>query len=61
MILEFLNRDDQMVIKHLSNKKKRYEDYTLGQLTVEAERFFTIKDHGSLKSGKREMFYITTQ
>jgi hypothetical protein len=50
-----------MVIKHLSNKKKRYEDYTLGQLTVEAERFFTIKDHGSLKSGKREMFYITTQ
>jgi hypothetical protein len=34
VILEFLNREDQMVIKQLSNKKEQYERYTLGQFTV---------------------------
>ena len=59
VILVFVNREDQMVIKRLTNKKEQYEDYTLGQFTVEAERFFTIKDHESLKGGKRELFYFT--
>ncbi|HIG41518.1 MAG TPA: class I SAM-dependent methyltransferase [Gammaproteobacteria bacterium] len=59
VILEFVHREDEMVVKLLTNKKEQYEDYTLGQFTVEAERFFTIKDHQSLKGGKREMFYFT--
>ena len=59
VILVFVNREDQMVIKRLTHKKEQYEDYTLGQFTVEAERFFTIKDHESLKGGKRELFYFT--
>jgi hypothetical protein len=59
VILEFVNHEDEMVIKLLTNKKEQYEDYTLGQFTVEAEQFFTIMDHQSLKDGKREMFYFT--
>lgn len=59
VILEFVNHEDKMVVKSLANKKKQYEDYTLDQFTVEAERFFTIKDHQSLKGSKREMFYFT--
>jgi hypothetical protein len=53
VILEFVHREDKMVVKSLTNKKGQYEYYTLGQLTVETERFFTIKDHQSLKGGKR--------
>ena len=34
VILVFVNREDQMVIKRLTNKKEQYEDYTLGQFTV---------------------------
>lgn len=59
VILVFVNRKDHMGIKRLTNKKVQYEDYTLDQFTVEAERFFTIKDHQSLKGSKREMFYFT--
>lgn len=53
VILVFVNREDQIVIKRLTNKKEQYEDYTLGQFTVETERSFTIKDHESLKGGNR--------
>ena len=59
VILEFVNREDEMVVKLLTNKKEQYEDYNLGQFTAEAERFFTIKAQESLKGGKREIFYLT--
>ncbi|MEJ2621828.1 MAG: class I SAM-dependent methyltransferase [Candidatus Thiodiazotropha sp.] len=58
VILEFVNREDEMVVKLLTNKKEQYEDYNLDQFVAQAEQFFTIKDRESLKGGKREIFYL---
>ena len=58
VILEFVNREDEMVVKLLTNKKEQYEDYNLEQFTSEAERFFEIIDREPLKGGKREIFYL---
>jgi len=61
VILEFVNREDEMVIKLLTNKKEQYDDYSLNQFIEEAEQFFTIKDRASLKGGKREIFYLSVR
>ena len=58
VILEFVNRKDEMVIKLLTNKKEQYEDYNLDQFVADAEQFFTIEDRAALKDGKREIFYF---
>ena len=58
VILEFVNREDEMVVKLLTNKKEQYDDYTLERFTEEAQKFFTIVDRESLKGGKREIFYL---
>ncbi|NKB57395.1 MAG: hypothetical protein GKS00_13800 [Alphaproteobacteria bacterium] len=58
IILEFVNREDEMVVKLLTNKKEQYEDYNLEQFISEAEQFFTIVDREPLKGGKREIFYL---
>lgn len=59
VIIEFVNREDEMVMKLLTNKREQYEDYNLDQFTEEAERLFTIKDRAPLKGGKRVIFLLT--
>jgi hypothetical protein len=59
VILEFVQREDEMVIKLLTNKDEQYEDYNLDQFVREAEQLFMIGDRESLKEGKREIFYLT--
>lgn len=59
VILEFVNRDDEMVMKLLTNKKQQYNDYSLDQFIEETESFFTIKDRKPLKGGKREIFFLS--
>ncbi len=61
VILEFVNREDEMVIKLLTNKNEQYEDYNIEQFTTEAKRFFTIMDRETLKGGTREIFYLKPQ
>ena len=58
VIIEFVNRDDEMVVKLLTNKKEQYQDYNLDQFVAEVELLFTIGDRESLKGGKREIFYL---
>jgi len=58
VILEFVNREDEMVIKLPTNKKEQYDDYNIDQFTAEAEMFFTIADRELLKGGKREIFFL---
>jgi hypothetical protein len=58
VVLEFVNREDEMVVKLLTNKKEQYDDYSLEQFTSEAERYFTVKDRASLKGGQREIFFL---
>lgn len=59
IILEFVDRSDEMVIKLLTNKKEQYEDYNLEQFVSEVEQHFDIRDRRKLKGGKREVFYLT--
>lgn len=59
IILEFVNREDEMVIKLLTNKKEQYADYNLEQFISDVEQFFTIEDRQPLKGGKREIFYLS--
>ena len=58
VVLEFVNREDEMVIKLLTNKKEQYDDYNLEQFVAEAGQLFTIADRQPLKAGKREIFYL---
>lgn len=58
VILEFVNREDEMVIKLLTNKSQQYDDYNLDQFVDEAKQLFTIEDRKPLKEGKREIFFL---
>lgn len=59
VIVEFVNREDEMVVKLLTNKEEQYEDYSLDQFVAEVGQFFVIKDREPLKGGKREIFYLS--
>jgi len=59
VLIEFVNREDEMVKKLLTNKLEQYEDYNLKQFITEADRFFNILEQKSLKGGDREIFYLT--
>ena len=59
IIIEFVNREDEMVIKMLTNKKEQYADYNCERFVSEAELLFTIEDRRPLKGGKREIFFLS--
>lgn len=58
VVLEFVNRDDEMFEKLLANRKERFEDYSRDRFVAEASRFFTIRERLELKGGKREIFAL---
>lgn len=59
VVLEFVTRQDEMVVKLLTNKKEQYLDYDLPQFIEECGLFFDIEDRMSLKNGRRELFFLT--
>ena len=59
VILEFVSREDELVVKLLTNKKEQYEDYNSDQFVQAVERFFSITDRHPLKTGKRELFCLS--
>jgi SAM-dependent methyltransferase len=58
VIIEFVDREDEMFKKILANKTVDYADYTLANFVAEAEARFVIKDRQVLKSGHREIFLL---
>jgi hypothetical protein len=58
VIIEFVNRHDEMVVKLLTNKKEQYEDYSLEQFREEVNSLFEIVDSRPLKGGDREIFML---
>ena len=48
-----------MFEKLVANRKEQYPDYSLPQFIVEAQRHFRIQDRASLKSSKRELFFLS--
>ena len=58
VIIEFIDRDDEMFVKLAANKREDYADYTPGNFQSEVAKRFTIEDRMGLKSGKREMLLL---
>lgn len=58
VILEFVDRHDEMVVKLLTNKKEQYADYNLDQFVGEVNLFFDIEAEEELKGGKRRIYYL---
>lgn len=58
LVIEFVDREDEMFRKILANKTVDYADYTLANFVAEAEARFNIRDRQVLKSGHREMFFL---
>lgn len=59
VIVEYVDRHDEMVVSLLSRKKDQYLDYNLDNFVHQAERYFKIADRETLKGGRREIFYFT--
>jgi len=58
VVLEFVNREDEMFEKLLANRKERFEDYSLDSFVAEVGRYFIIRERMELKGGKREIFAL---
>ena len=58
VVVEFVDRHDEMVIKLLTNKTEQYEDYNRDNFIAQARRHFVIKQSQQLKGGKREIFHL---
>ena len=58
IILEFVDRNDEMFQKLLQNKREDYADYTSEHFASEIRKRFSINDQLPLKGGLREMFLL---
>ncbi len=58
VIIEFVDRTDDMVIKLLSNKKEQYEDYSLDIFESQVKERFEIIDQRDLKGGTRRIYML---
>lgn len=58
VILEFVDRHDEMVIKLLTNKKEQYSDYTLQGFLSDLSPYFKVCGEQELKGGKRRIYYL---
>ena len=58
VIVEFIDRDDEMFAKLAENKREDYADYTLENFRSQANRHFTVEDRMGLKEGKRELLLL---
>ena len=59
IIIEFVNRDDEMVIKLLANKKEQYDDYNIKSFESSVLKFFSIEDKQPVKNGLRQLYHLT--
>ena len=58
IIVEFINRDDEMFAKLVANKREDYADYTLENFQAEADKHFFVEDRMRLKGGKRALMLL---
>lgn len=61
VVIEFVDRHDEMVEKLLKNKSEAYLDYTKEGFLAQAAKWFRIADRAPLKGGKREIFHLVRQ
>ena len=58
IIVEFVNRDDEMFAKLVANKREDYADYTLENFQSELDKHFVVEDRMELKGGKRTLMLL---
>lgn len=58
IIIEFVDRTDDMVIKLLTNKKEQYKDYSLEIFEGQVRERFEVIDTRDLKGGKRRIYML---
>lgn len=58
LVIEFVDRSDEMVKKLLTNRKDVFDDYTLDNFKAVTQSLFTIRDQRPLKNGDRVIFYL---
>jgi len=59
IVIEFVDREDEMVVKLLMNKKEQYADYNIDSFKESTLKFFNIQDTTSIKGGLRTLFHLT--
>ena len=58
VIIEFVDRGDDMFVKLLANKTVDYPDYTAEAFETAVKERFTIRSREQLKGGLREIFHL---
>lgn len=59
VILEFVDRHDEMVEKLLTNKKEQYDDYNKDAFQRAVEDRFVIRESKDLKGGRRTIYMLS--
>ena len=59
IIIEFVDRDDDMVIKLLANKKEQYNDYNIKSFESSVLKFFSIEGRQPVKKGLRQLYHLS--
>ena len=57
LVIEFVDRDDEMVETLLRNKDDRYVDYSLENFELQLAQHYAIQKRQSLKDGKRWIYF----
>lgn len=58
VVIEFVDRHDEMVVKLLQNKSEKYLDYNREKFEDEIEEIFTIKTRQEIKDSKRIIYQL---
>ena len=58
LVIEFVNKQDEMVEQLLRNRLDQYPDYTPEGFEAVLNEFFTIEKRRETKPGKREIFFV---
>jgi len=59
VVIEFVDRHDEMVIKLLTNKKEQYGDYSRTTFEHSLARHFSVKESEELKEGRRVIYMLS--
>ena len=58
VIIEFVDRKDEMVVKLLLNKSEKYLDYNREKFESEIKEFFLIKKRYDIKDAQRVLYHL---
>ena len=57
-VMEFVTREDEMVLQLLRNRRDRFDDYNLDNFEAAVQARFRVRDRLPLKDGKRVLYVL---